>query len=82
VSLRTVQTCEMCGRTRSLSGTQTEEAAGWRKLRIPSNEATFCSFCLQTFVKYALSRAHSRAAGIEMPPNIKFWEAQESEQTA
>lgn len=80
MSVKIIQTCEMCGRARKLNQNEFEkETGGWRTLTSLATEITLCPFCIKNIVNHAVSRAHSRASNIEFPPDIKFWEAQESE---
>lgn len=82
MAVKIVQTCEMCGRARKLSQNEFErETGGWRVLYALAKEVTLCSFCIKAVVDHAVARAHSRAANIEFPRRLEFWEAQESERT-
>lgn len=62
MSVRTVQTCEQCGRSRELRKGDSPDAGGWRTLSTGSLEATLCADDVRDVVLAAREAAKGREA--------------------
>jgi len=68
MSIKRIQTCEMCGLSRGLSETESPDTSGWRTLSNGNREVTICNYDVAAIVDHALARTRARK---EETPGMK-----------